>query len=229
MDKHNALVEYIFKNHNLDFIVDVDNKTVHLKDYDEVNQNLFNEISELKKHIFTMFINGEDVAIKRIKSKLETSREDLAEADFGLSIDVVNENFEGFIKPEQILEINNLKIYYIDQLLSVINNFSFETAQVPIAPASFKSSYTVEELAYFFKLSIEQGIFILDKNQKTKFFDFIASTFHSKDQKQISSNSIRNKSYDPSPAAIERIREDLLQMLQLSHSHKQADKIIWKK
>ena len=229
MDKHNALVEYIFKNHNLDFVVDVDNKTVQLKDYDEVNQNLFNEISELKKHIFTMFINGEDVAINRIKSKLERSRVDLADVEFGLSIDVVNENFEGIIEPEQILEINNLKIYYIDQLLSVINNFSFETAQLPIAPASFKSGYNVEELAYFFKLSIEQGIFILDKNQKTKFFDFIASSFQSKDQKQISSNSIRNKSYDPSPATIETIREDLFQMLQLSHNHKQSDKIEWKK
>lgn len=229
MDRHNALVEYIFKNHNLDFIVDVDNKTVQLKDYDEVNQNLFNEISELKKHIFTMFINGEDVAINRIKSKLETSRVDLADVEFGLSIDVINENFEGITEPEQILEINNLKIKYIDELLSVINNFSFETAQDPSPKASFKSSYTVEELAYFFKLSIEQGIFILDKNQKTKFFDFIASSFQSKDKKQISSNSIRNKSYDPSPATIEKIREDLLQMLQLSHSHKQADKIIWKK
>ena len=229
MDRHNALVEYIFKNHNLDFIVDVDNKTVQLKDYDEVNQNLFDEISELKKHIFTMFINGEDVAINRIKSKLERSREDLAEADFGLSIDVVNENIEGIIEPEQILKINNLKIKYIDELLSVINNFSFETAQVPITHNSFKTSYTVEELAYFFKLSIEQGIIVLDKNQKTKFFDFIASSFQSKDHKQISSSSIRNKSYDPSLATIERIREDLLQMLQITHTHKQSDKIEWKK
>lgn len=229
MDRHNALVDYIFKNHNLDFIVDVDNKTVQLKDYDEVNQNLFNEISELKKHIFTMFINGEDLAINRIKSKLETSREDLAEADFGLKFDVANENFEGIIEPEQIVEINNLKIKYIDELLSVINNFSFETAQDPSPKASFKSGYSVEELAYFFKLSIEQGIFILDKNQKTKFFDFIASSFQSKDQKQISSNSIRNKSYDPSPATIEAIREDLLQMLQLTKAHRDSDKIEWKK
>lgn len=229
MDRHNALVEYIFKNHNLDFIVDVDNKTVQLKDYAEVNQNLFNEIAELKKHIFTMFINGEDLAINRIKSKLETSREDLAEAEFGLKFDVVNENFEGIIEPEQIVEINNLKIKYIDELLSVINNFSFETAQDPSPKGSFKSSYTVEELAYFFKLSIEQGIFILDKNQKTKFFDFIASSFQSKDKKQISSNSIRNKSYDPSPATIEKIREDLLQMLQLTKSHRDSDKIEWKK
>lgn len=229
MDRHNALVEYIFKNHNLDFIVDVDNKTVQLKDYDEVNQNLFNEISELKKHIFTMFINGEDVAINRIKSKLETSRVDLSDVEFGLSIDVITENFEGIIEPEQIMEINNLKIKYIDELLFMINNFSFETAQVPIAPASFKSTYTVEELAYFFKLSIEQGIFILDKNQKTKFFDFIASSFQSKDKMQISSNSIRNKSYDPSPATIEKIREDLLQMLQLTKAHRDSDKIEWKK
>lgn len=98
-----------------------------------------------------------------------------------------------------------------------------------VSKPQFKSSYTVDELAYFFKLSIEQGIIVLDKNQKTKFFDFIAFSFQSKDKKQISSNSIRNKSYDPSPATIEKIREDLLQMLQLTKSHRDSDKIEWKK
>ena len=93
----------------------------------------------------------------------------------------------------------------------------------------FKTSYTVEELAYFFKLSIEQGIIVLDKNQKTKFFDFIAANFQSKDQKQISPNSIRNKSYDPSLATIEKIREDILQMLQFTKVHRDSDKIEWKK
>lgn len=98
-----------------------------------------------------------------------------------------------------------------------------------VAIPQFKTSYTVEELAYFFKLAIEQGIIELDKNQKTKFFNFIASNFQSKDQKQISSSSIRNKSYDTSPATIEKIREDLLQMLQLTKVHRDSPKIEWKK
>ena len=228
MDNY-SLIEYIFNNENLDFIVDIDNKQAAVKDYDEVNEGLFNEIKELKKQIFNMFIKGEDLALNRIRNRLLQSKESLASADFGININVESHGFSCVIEPESLKEINDLKIQYIDELVEVINNFSFETAQVPITHDSFKTSYTVEELAYFFKLSIEQGIIVLDKNQKTKFFDFIAANFQSKDQKQISPNSIRNKSYEPSLGTIETIREDLLQMLQLSHSHKQADKIIWKK
>ncbi|WP_027377938.1 hypothetical protein [Kaistella palustris] len=230
MDHNSSLIEYIFNNENLDFIVDVENKKITVKDYDEVNQNLFNQTSELKKQIFSMFIKGEDVTLNRIKTKLLQTKELLMEySNIGFMINVVNKDFEGTIEPEDVRTMNNLKIYYIDEMVSVINNFSFETAEVPVAKASFKSGYTVEELAYFFKLSIEQGIIVLDKNQKTKFFDFIAANFQSKDQQQISPNSIRNKSYDPSPATIEKIREDLLQMLQLTRAHRDSDKIEWKK
>ncbi len=230
MDKNAALIEYIFQNEMLDFVVDVENKKVFLKDYDEVNQQLFNQTAELKKKVFRMYINGEDRALNRIKTKLLETKELLLEySNIGFKMNIVNKDFEDTIEPGRVREMNNIKIQYIDEFITIIDNFSFETAQVPIAPASFKSSYTVEELAYFFKLSIEQGIFILHKNQKTKFFDFIAANFQSKDQNQISSNSIRNKSYDPSPATIEKIREDLLQMLQLTKAHRDSDKIEWKK
>lgn len=144
-------------------------------------------------------------------------------------MNIVNRDFEDTIEPEQVKEITFLKIRYIEEFITLIDNFAFDTAHIPATPSTFKSSYTVEELAYFFKLAVEQGIIVLDKNQKTKFFDFIASNFQSKDQKQISPNSIRNKSYDPSPATIERIREDLLQMLQLTSAHRYSDKIEWKK
>lgn len=230
MDKNAALIEYIFQNEMLDFVVDVENKKVFLKDYDEVNQQLFNQTAELKKEVFRMYINGEDVALKRIKTKLIETKQLLWEySNIGLIMNIVNIDFEDTIEPEQVKEITFLKIRYIEEFITLIDNFAFDTAHIPATPSTFKSSYTVEELAYFFKLSIEQGIFILDKNQKTKFFDFIASSFQSKDQKQISSNSIRNKSYDPSEQTIEKIREDLFQMLQLSHNHKQSDKIEWKK
>lgn len=230
MDKNAALIEYIFQNEMLDFVVDVENKKVFLKDYNEVNQQLFNQTAELKKEVFRMYINGEDVALKRIKTKLIETKQLLWEySNIGLIMNIVNRDFEDTIEPEQVKEITFLKIRYIEEFITLINNFAFDTAHIPATPSTFKSSYTVEELAYFFKLSIEQGIFILDKNQKTKFFDFIASSFQSKDKKQISSNSIRNKSYDPSPATIEKIREDLLQMLQLTKAHRDSDKIEWKK
>ncbi|MDD4436876.1 MAG: hypothetical protein PHS04_02445 [Tissierellia bacterium] len=93
----------------------------------------------------------------------------------------------------------------------------------------FKTSYNVEELAYFFRLMIEQGIINLEKNQKTKFFDFLVSNFQSKDKSKISLNSFRNKSYDPSTAAIDNIHSDLIQMAQLAFNHKKLDKIEWKK
>lgn len=54
MDKNAALIEYIFQNEMLDFVVDVENKKVFLKDYDEVNQQLFNQTAELKKEVFRM-------------------------------------------------------------------------------------------------------------------------------------------------------------------------------
>ena len=230
MDKNAALIEYIFQNEMLDFVVDVENKKVFLKDYDEVNQQLFNQTAELKKEVFRMYINGEDVALKRIKTKLIETKQLLWEySNIGLIMNIVNIDFEDTIEPEQVKEITFLKIRYIEEFITLIDNFAFDTAHIPATASTFKSSYTVEELAYFFKLSVEQGIIVLDKNQKTKFFDFIASSFQSKDQKQISSNSIRNKSYDPSEQTIEKIREDLFQMLQLSHNHKQSDKIEWKK
>ena len=230
MDKNAALIEYIFQNEMLDFVVDVENKKVFLKDYDEVNQQLFNQTAELKKEVFRMYINGEDVALNRIKTKLLETKELLLEySNIGFKMNIVNKDFEDTIEPEQVREMNNIKVQYIDEFITIIDNFSFETANVPAQQRSFKTSYTVEELAYFFKLSVEQEIIVLDKNQKTKFFDFIAANFQSKDQKQISSNSIRNKSYDPSPATIEAIREDLLQMLQLTKAHKDSDKIEWKK
>lgn len=230
MDKNAALIEYIFQNEMLDFVVDVENKKVFLKEDDEVNQQLFNQTAELKKEVFRMYINGEDVALNRIKTKLLETKELLLEySNIGFKMNIVNKDFEDTIEPEQVREMNNIKVQYIDEFITIIDNFSFETANVPAQQRSFKTSYTVEELAYFFKLSIEQGIIVLDKNQKTKFFDFIASNFQSKDQKQISSNSIRNKSYDPSLATIEKIREDLLQMLQLTKVHRDSDKIEWKK
>ena len=230
MDKNAALIEYIFQNEMLDFVVDVENKKVFLKDYDEVNQQLFNQTAELKKEVFRMYLNGEDKALNRIKTKLLETKELLLEySNIGFKMNIVNRDFEDTIEPEHVREMNNIKVQYIDEFITIIDNFSFETANVPAPQRSFKTSYTVEELAYFFKLSVEQEIIVLDKNQKTKFFDFIAANFQSKDQKQISSNSIRNKSYDPSPATIEAIREDLLQMLQLTKAHKDSDKIEWKK
>ena len=230
MDKNAALIEYIFQNEMLDFVVDVENKKVFLKDYDVVNQQLFNQTAELKKEVFRMYLNGEDKALNRIKTKLLETKELLLEySNIGFKMNIVNRDFEDTIEPEQVREMNNIKVQYIDEFITIIDNFSFETANVPAPQRSFKTSYTVEELAYFFKLSVEQEIIVLDKNQKTKFFDFIAANFQSKDQKQISSNSIRNKSYDPSPATIEAIREDLLQMLQLTKAHKDSDKIEWKK
>ena len=230
MDKNAALIEYIFQNEMLDFVVDVENKKVFLKDYDVVNQQFFNQTAELKKEVFRMYLNGEDVALNRIKTKLLETKELLLEySNIGFKMNIVNRDFEDTIEPEQVREMNNIKVQYIDEFITIIDNFSFETANVPAPQRSFKTSYTVEELAYFFKLSVEQEIIVLDKNQKTKFFDFIAANFQSKDQKQISSNSIRNKSYDPSPATIEAIREDLLQMLQLTKAHKDSDKIEWKK
>lgn len=229
MDNY-SLIEYIFNIENVDFDIDVENQKVTVKDNDKVSRSLFNETSELKKQIFGMFIKGEDLALKRIKAKLLESKELLHEVrDIGFTVNVTNKGFQDTIEPEDVRKFSDLKIYYIDELLTVIDNFSFETAHIPVNTSSFRTRYTVEELAYFFKLSIEQGIIVLDKNQKTKFFDFIAANFQSKDRKEISSNSLRNKSYDPSLATIESIREDLFQMLQLTGAHRDSDKIEWKK
>jgi len=51
---------------------------------------------------------------------------------FGININVESHGFSCVIEPESLKEINDLKIQYIDELVEVINNFSFETAQVPI-------------------------------------------------------------------------------------------------
>lgn len=124
-------------------------------------------------------------------------------------------------KINQILENYSL---FKEEILSQ----NIPTANTEFTP-QFKTTYNVEELAYFFKLMIEQGIIVLNKNQKTKFFDFIVSNFQSKDKVKISLSSFRNKSYDPSITTIENIHKDLIQMMQLANNHKSSDKIEWKR
>lgn len=133
----------------------------------------------------------------------------------------------------ELLE-NDLKSK-INQILENYSQFKEEILSENISSDTteftpqFKTNYNVEELAYLFKLMIEQGIIVLEKNQKTKFFDFIVSNFQSKDRLKISLNSIRNKSYEPSLTAIDNVHTDLLQMTQLAFNHKKSDKIEWKK
>ena len=69
----------------------------------------------------------------------------------------------------------------------------------------FKTKYSVEELAYFFNLLIEQGVIKLEDKQKTKFYEFVVSNFESKDKTDISLSSFRNKSYSPSLQSIDNV------------------------
>ena len=123
MEQNNGLIDYIFRTQGFELIVDPDEKTIKLKDYDQVNQELFNEVSELKKHIFNMFIKGEDQSLKRIRMKLLSTRELLESVDFELTVNF--EDYETAIGLNEITEINNLKIEYLDQLVNLIDSFSF--------------------------------------------------------------------------------------------------------
>lgn len=78
----------------------------------------------------------------------------------------------------------------------------------------FKTKYTVHELAYFFRLLIDQKIIDLDENQKSIFFKFIVANFQSKSKKvkKISLSSFRNKFYNLSPDVIEKVHTDLIQL-----------------
>ena len=141
---NNSLIEYIFNNENLDFDIDVENQKVTVKDNNEVNRSLFNETSELKKQIFGMFIKGEDLALKRIKAKLLESKELLHEVrDIGFTVNVTNKGFQDTIEPKDVRKFSDLKIYYIDELQTLIDNFSFETAHIHNTKATYKTVCTV--------------------------------------------------------------------------------------
>ncbi|MFV0218693.1 hypothetical protein OBK23_03270 [Empedobacter falsenii] len=87
----------------------------------------------------------------------------------------------------------------------------------------FKTKYSVEELAYFFNLLIEQGVIKLEDKQKTKFYEFVVSNFESKDKTDISLSSFRNKSYSPSLQSIDNVLTDVIQMMQTAKEDKNKD------
>lgn len=215
MEQNNGLIDYIFRTQGFELIVDPDEKTIKLKDYDQVNQELFNEVSELKKHIFNMFIKGEDQSLKRIRMKLLSTRELLESVDFELTVNF--EDYETAIGLNEITEINNLKIEYLDQLVNLIDSFSFETASVP--SKKLKTNLTVKEIAYLFRALHYEGI--IEARQKTDIFNFIAESFSSKQKEDISGNSIKNAFDTPDFNAVDFWQEKFTHFMQKAKKDKE--------
>lgn len=215
MEQNNALIDYIFRTQGFELIMDPDEKTIKLKDYDQINQELFNEISELKKHIFNMFIKGEDQSLNRIKMKLLSTRELLESVDFELTVNF--EDYETAIGLDEIKEVNNLKIDYLDQLVNLIDGFSFETAPVP--SKKLKTNLTVKELAYLFRALHDEKI--IESRQKTDIFNFIADNFSSKQKDEISANSIKNAFDTPDYNAVDFWQEKFTHLMQKAKKDKE--------
>lgn len=215
MKQSNSLIDYIFKTQGFELMINPDEKIITLKDYDQVNEELFNEISEIKKQIFKMFIKGEDLALKRIKMKLLATRELLESATFKFTFNF--DDYEIRIDVDELREINNLKIEYLNKLIAVIDNFSFETAHVPVK--KLKTNLTVKEIAYLFRALHDEGI--IESRQKTDLFNFIAENFSSKQKDEISANSIKNAFDTPDYNAVDFWQEKFTHFMQKAKKDKE--------
>lgn len=215
MKESNSLIDYIFRTQGFELIMDSEEKIITLKEYDQINQELFNEVSELKKQIFNMFIKGEDQSLMRIRMKLLSTRELLESVDFEFTVNF--EDYETVISLDEIKKINNLKIEYLDQLGSLIDSFSFETAQ-PLKQ-KLKTNLTVKEIAYLFRALHDEGI--IEARQKTDIFNFISESFSSKQKEDISANSIKNAFDTPDFNAVDFWQEKFTHFMQKAKKDKE--------
>lgn len=217
MENVDTLIEFILRNDNLDFYIDLENKTIVPKDPDELNRELFFEVSELKKVIFTMFVNGQDLALNRILQKLVKSRSLLQGIDVGLSLNVEDHDFQAYIEPEDIQRIMAIKNSYLDELISLIKNFSFSTSEH--TSQRLKTNLSVKELTYLFRALHDEKI--VESRQKTDIFNFIADNFSSKQKDEISANSIKNAFDIPDYNAVDFWQEKFTHLMQKAKKDKE--------
>ena len=73
---------------------------------------------------------------------------------------------------------------------------------------------SVAQLSYFFGLLSQIGIF--DSKNQSKLFRFIAANFKTKSTSILSEGSIKNKFYNVEATTVNKIREKLFELLNLT-------------
>jgi hypothetical protein len=135
----------------------------------------------------------------------------LPNANFTVSRDGVPEAIDKYIHyktsvfAESFLVVFNEVIAKIEFL---INNIELlpdlsQLQDAPVIVPKFKTSLSVSEIAYFFKLLKEENIIIVPDGSAESYYRSISETFSSKQKNVISSSSLKNKLLDPDDPAME--------------------------
>ena len=115
---------------------------------------------------------------------------------------------------EWLAEIIQHEIIYIQsklQTLASIYNYNAPATSVDTAEQLMLTSFSVSQLAVMARLLVDCNI--IQHSNQTNLMKRIAGAFKTNKAGQISAESLRVKYYTPEPAAINIIKEYLLQML----------------
>ena len=108
---------------NFSFQIDIENKKLVDYDLEKISYNLFNEVSQIEKHLQSMYLQGNDLTLHRVKLELLKIEKLLEDSDFGININIEPNDFKVLIMPEMVTEINKTKLRYTKQLIEFIDSF----------------------------------------------------------------------------------------------------------
>jgi hypothetical protein len=113
----------------------------------------------------------------------------------------------------QIINWIEEEIDYLNKKNSLNKDISFKiTQQEEIEKMT--TDLSVAQLSYFFGLLSQIGIF--DSKNQSKLFRFIAANFKTKTTAILSEGSIKNKFYNVEATTVNKIREKLFELLNLT-------------
>jgi hypothetical protein len=113
----------------------------------------------------------------------------------------------------QIINWIEEEIDYLNKKNSLNKDISFKiTQQEEIEKMT--TDLSVAQLSYFFGLLSQIGIF--DSKNQSKLFRFIAANFKTKTTSILSEGSIKNKFYNVEATTVNKIREKLFELLNLT-------------
>lgn len=124
---------------------------------------------------------------------------------------------EGFNGDTEAIQHDFYNYHYGETLfeaLTFINDKAGrgDSAEKTSLRKKIRSELTVGQLAYFFKLMMDEKL--ISFKAKTEVYNFIADNFDTSRQGDISSDSVKNKMDSPNPKDMDLVKEKLLHMLQ---------------
>jgi len=113
----------------------------------------------------------------------------------------------------QIISWIEEEIEYLNKKNRLEKGISFQGLRQEVA-VKLSTDLSVSQLSYFFNLLSQKGIF--KAKSQSELFRFIAANFETKNTRDISDTSIKNKFYNVETSTVIKIREKLFELLNLT-------------